>query len=109
MATRTGDTAPVAELGKCPSSEQADSTPHIVEVGCIVGPEGSTGQRPKAGTPTLADGIWQCQLITTARVEYAIKIAYGKEVTSNEKCISKPMLADYGVAPNQVNLRQAYA
>jgi hypothetical protein len=28
MATRAGDTAPVAELGNCPSSEQADS-PHI--------------------------------------------------------------------------------
>jgi hypothetical protein len=68
--------------------------------------QGSTRQRPKAEAPTLADGIWQSQLITAARLECAIKIAYRKEVTSNEKCISKPMLAEYGVAPNKVNLQQ---
>lgn len=69
----------------------------------------STMQRRRAEATTLVDGIWQSQLITTARLEYAIRIAYGKEVRTSEKSISKPMPADYGVAPNKVNLRQAYA
>jgi hypothetical protein len=71
-----------------------------------LGAQGSTRQRPKAEAPTLAAGAWQNQLITAARLECAIKIAYRKEVRTSEKSISKPMPADYGVAPNEVNLRQ---
>jgi hypothetical protein len=71
--------------------------------------QGSTRRRPKAEAPTLADGIWQSQSITTARLEYAIEIAYGKEVGSNEKGSSKSVPVDCGVVASKVNLRRASA
>jgi hypothetical protein len=73
LATRTGDTAPVSALGNSPSSEQADSTPHIVEVGPIVGPRVQLRDGLKPESELSLMEFWQSQSITTARLECAIK------------------------------------